>query len=86
MHLNFIQYPPSDIANICRFSSVLFCWNEIVVKTRICIATFGNNLMNTLKDEFPIHLQLPADLHDNALILSFPKETYQTAINKKIFI
>lgn len=59
---------------------------SIVIKSRICVATFGNNLINTLKAEYPLHLQLPADLKDNAFILSFPKDTYQTAINKKIFI
>ena len=59
---------------------------SVVIKSRICISTFSSNLINSLKGNYPMHLQLPADLNNNAYILSFPKEAYDMAINKKIFI
>lgn len=59
---------------------------SIVRKSRICTATFGNNFVSTLQDEFPMKLQLPANENNQAYIFSFPKEIYETATNKKILI
>lgn len=59
---------------------------DIVVKARVCSATLGNNLVNTLKGEYPLNLQLPADLNNHAYVFKFPKELYHEAKNKNIFI
>jgi hypothetical protein len=58
----------------------------IVEQSRICIGTFGNDLKATLKNQFAMPLQLPADLENHSYIFQFPKNAYEMAVNKKIFI
>lgn len=75
--LRFVR-PISDISiELCK---------SIVIKSRICVAAIGNNLVNSLKNEFPISLQLPYDLKNTAYKFNFPEDVYKSAINKKIFI
>jgi hypothetical protein len=59
---------------------------SIVAKARMCLATFGNNILATLADKFPMPLQLPAGEKDQAYIFQFPKEAYTEATNKQIFV
>lgn len=58
----------------------------VVRKSRMCTACFGNNLVSSLQEEYPITLQLPLNTSNEACIFSFPKEVYHLAKNKSIFI